>query len=83
MAFTKDNPLTKSCITRRDIIAEDEVNGRWVVEHKAWPDIYPAGTIVCEPATPEDGYDVTFTASNGKRYMDTISGSRWTPREAP
>jgi hypothetical protein len=70
----------KSYILWRDIIVEGEVNGRWVVVHKADSMLYPAGTMVCEPAGPDDTDDMTFTANNGKRYMDVPSGSRWRPR---
>lgn len=71
----------KSCIYWRDIIAEGEVNGRWVVEHKASEgSSYCAGTMVSEPAGRDDTDDMTFTAKNGKRYMDCPSGTQWTPR---
>ena len=71
-----------ACIYWGDIIAEGEVNGRWVVEHKSseFPEWYGAGTLVCEPGGPDDTDDMTFTAKNGKRYMDCPSGSCWTPK---
>lgn len=77
---TKQVP-SKSYIFWRDIVAEGEVNGRWVVEHRADDVLYPAGTVVSEPAGPDDTDDMTFTAKNGKRYMDCPSGTQWTPRE--
>ena len=72
---------TKSNIYWRDVLAEGEINGRWVVEHKACPHgFYPAGTLVADPAPIGVDESVTFTASNGKRYWDSLAHSQWTPR---
>ena len=59
---------TKSSIHWRDIAAESEVNGRWVVEFRASPlGLYPAGTLVADPAPVGTDESETFTALNGKR----------------
>jgi hypothetical protein len=72
---------TKSSIHWPDILAEGEVNGRWVVEVKANPrGFYPAGTLVADPAPVGTDESETFTALNGKRYWDTPANSQWTPR---
>jgi len=71
--------MYKSRIYWRDITAQGEVNGRWVIEVREGPPFYPAGTLVCEPAHDEPD-DLTFTAPNGKRYWDTADNSQWTPR---
>jgi len=72
--------ITKSSIHQRTITGQGEVNGRWVIETSGDPALYPAGTIVCEPAPTGEDSSLTFTASNGRRYYDTESGSRWRPR---
>jgi hypothetical protein len=71
--------MYKSRIYWRDITAQGEVNGRWVIEVREGLPFYPAGTLVCEPAHNEPD-DLTFTAPNGKRYWDTSGHSQWTPR---
>ena len=64
--------MTRSQIYWRDITGEGEVNGRWVIETSA-------GTLVCDPA-PNESLDLTFTATNRKRYWDTTDHSQWTER---
>ena len=73
--------MHKSRIYWRDIIAQGEVNGRWAIEVRASPKwLYPAGTLVCEPAPLDEDQGNTFTAPNGKCYWDTANHSQWTPR---
>ena len=64
--------MIKSEIYWRDITAQGEVNGRWVIETSL-------GTLVCDSAANESD-DQTFTAPNGKRYWDSTNHSQWTPR---
>lgn len=63
---------TKSSIHHSDIKSQGEINGRWIIECLF-------GTLVCDPSIDSD--DLTFTAPNGKRYSDTVSGSYFTPRK--
>lgn len=69
--------MKRSSIYWRRVTAEAEINGRWVMAVAAAED-GPAGTLVCDPA-PGEPDDLTFTASNGKRYWDTDEGCHWTP----
>jgi hypothetical protein len=84
--------ISFSNINTHDVVHQGEVNGRWVMEIREWPGIYPAGTLVCDPADPDDPwiaeadddaqYDsATFTAPNGKRYYSVASHNQFTPRE--
>jgi hypothetical protein len=60
--------MNRSSIWTQCRRAEGVVNGRYVAECSA--DIgHPAGTIVCDPAPPDAGDDLTFTYK-GVRYMD-------------
>jgi hypothetical protein len=69
-----ENPVrTKSSIYWRDILSQDEINGRWVVETRE-------GTLVADPAPVGSDDSDTFTAPNGKRYWDTTANSSWTTK---
>jgi hypothetical protein len=69
--------MNKSRFFVSSILAQGIVNGRYAAEISA-DEFYPAGTIVCDSAGPDDGDDITFTFE-GKRFLDN---GRWTPRES-
>jgi hypothetical protein len=73
------NEITASIIHPADRIAAGRINGRWCIEFRAWPGMYSAGTLVCDPAGDATD-DLCFTAPDGNRYMDIPSGCRFTPR---
>lgn len=73
--------ITASYIHPKQRSHQGVVNGRWVIEASACPyNLHPAGTLVCEPAPPGTDQSLTFTALDGHKYMDTVEGSQWTPR---
>lgn len=70
--------LTRSHIYHRHRCFEAEMaDGYWLTVHSGDSD-YPPGVLRSRWALPEDGDDVTFTAPNGKRYMDVPSCTKWT-----
>lgn len=48
----------------------EDMEGSWVIVFRKWPEMFPGGTMFCSPALPHTPQDYTFTAKNGKVYLD-------------
>lgn len=71
-------PITRSAIYWRHICFEAEMaDGCWLTVHSGDED-YPPGVLRSKPARANAGDDITFTAPNGKRYMDWDTDTGWT-----